>query len=343
MRTPPHEPIPGGTEPGEPPPTPPSSDTGDIDQPATTKPSLRARADELRVRTEQTKQALGARAEELEARHTSVRVALSAYRRDRRQAGGLLAGGLAFRLFLWLLPTALAVASLVRLIANLADRSVEGLAEDAGLAASLARTVAQGAKASGRGALPLFLLGVVLMLWAAIGMVKALRVLAAVTWQIAPGPLKGALRWAAGFSGVALGVMGLPILLGPLYGGSFFSDLVATLVTIAVLSALMVWVVGRLPHPEDVGWTGFLPGAVLVGLGAEVLRLVTAIYLAPKLGRTVDLYGALGLAAVFLVWLYLIGRILVAGFALNAERWRAALGAEAADGDGASLSPPAEP
>jgi uncharacterized BrkB/YihY/UPF0761 family membrane protein len=154
-------------------------------------------------------------------------------------------------------------------------------------------------------------------------MVKGLRLLAAVTWQIQPVQHKGALRWAAGFSGVALGVLVLPLLLEPLYRGGLVSDVIASLLSIAVLAALTVWVMGRLPHPPEVGWVDLLPGAILVGLGAEIVRLVTAVYLAPRLGRTEDLYGALGLAAVFLTWLYLAGRILVGGFALNAERWRA--------------------
>jgi uncharacterized BrkB/YihY/UPF0761 family membrane protein len=330
MSTPPDEPGPVQipTTPGTSAP-PGEDDAGSPSAPS--KATLRARADELRARTEQTKQALGARAGELEARHASVRVAFAAYRRDRRQAGGLLAGGLAFRLFLWLLPTALAIASAVRLLSDATARSPEAMAEDMGLGAALTAAVAAGARDSGRGTVALLVLGVLLMLWAANGMVKGLRLLAAVTWQIRPGQQKGALRWAAGFSGVALGVLVLPVLLGPLYGGGFGSDLAVSLLTIAILAALMVWVMGRLPHPEDVGWAGLLPGAVLVGLGAEILRLVTAVYLAPRLARTEDLYGALGLAAVFLTWLYLGGRILVGGFALNAERWRATRPAEATD------------
>jgi uncharacterized BrkB/YihY/UPF0761 family membrane protein len=35
-----------------------------------------------------------------------------------------------------------------------------------------------------------------------------------------------------------------------------------------------------------------------------------------------DLYGALGLAAVFMAWLYLVARLLVASFAVSATRWR---------------------
>jgi uncharacterized BrkB/YihY/UPF0761 family membrane protein len=47
------------------------------------------------------------------------------------------------------------------------------------------------------------------------------------------------------------------------------------------------------------------------------------VYFAGRLGRVDDLYGALGLAAVFMAWLYLGGRLIVACFAVSATRWRA--------------------
>jgi uncharacterized BrkB/YihY/UPF0761 family membrane protein len=53
------------------------------------------------------------------------------------------------------------------------------------------------------------------------------------------------------------------------------------------------------------------------------MRVATSVYFAGRLERVSDLYGAIGLATVFMVWLYLVGRLVVAGTALNAERWRA--------------------
>ena len=71
----------------------------------------------------------------------------------------------------------------------------------------------------------------------------------------------------------------------------------------------------------------------MLGVGADLLRLVTQFYLAVGwLGRVDDLYGALGLAAVFMAWLYLVARLVVASFAVSATRWRAEE-AEAADAE----------
>ena len=74
----------------------------------------------------------------------------------------------------------------------------------------------------------------------------------------------------------------------------------------------------RLPHGSEGMWA-LLPGAILFGVGIEVLRLITAVYFVGKIERIGDLYGSLGLAVVILAWLYLMGRLMVTGCMLNAS------------------------
>ena len=89
------------------------------------RPTLRERADAISERADTAKRAVEARAEVLRGRHASVRLAYQTYERDRRQAGALLAGGIAYRLFLWLLPTALFVVGVVGLLATISSESPE--------------------------------------------------------------------------------------------------------------------------------------------------------------------------------------------------------------------------
>src|SRR4051812_49851470 len=56
------------------------------------------------------------RVEELRQQSALVDAALEAGDLDRRRAGSLLAGGIAFRIFLWLLPAALFAAAVVGLV-----------------------------------------------------------------------------------------------------------------------------------------------------------------------------------------------------------------------------------
>ena len=288
------------------------------------RPTLRERADVISERADTAKRAVGARAEVLRARHASVRLAYQAYERDRRQAGALLAGGIAYRLFLWLLPTALFAVGIVGLLADISSTSPERVAHDAGFGAALALTVAQAAQESGKGSIYLVLLGGALALWAGRAAVKALMLTASVAWGLRPVPLTRGLVKSLTFSGIGIGLMLLPGLLNVLHRGPIGVDLLLELVTLVGVVVLSVWMQSILPHAAGAPWTAFLPGAMVLAIGADLLRLVTQVYLVGRLGRVDDLYGALGVAAVFMAWLYLIARLIVASFALSATRWRSA-------------------
>jgi uncharacterized BrkB/YihY/UPF0761 family membrane protein len=258
----------------------------------------------------------------LRGRYAGVRVAFSAYESDRRHAGALLAGGVAYRLFIWLLPASLVVASLFGLVADLSDLAPAEVAERSGLASALAATVSQAAEQSGSASWFLLLIGGWGMVWAGKSVVKALRLLAGVAWQVRPGPLRRSILAGAAFSGVAIGLLAIPVVQRPLYGGNLLLDIVVWVLTTAAFVPLFAWGLGWLPRPEGVTWTALLPGAILIAVGLQVLRFVTSVYFVGRLERVDDLYGALGIATVFMVWLFLIGRLIVAAMALNAERWR---------------------
>ena len=119
----------------------------------------------LRVRTEQDASDPGriARARrsaaELETRarrefdrareqHVTVRLAVQAFESDRRRAGGLLAGGLAYRIFLWQIPLALFLVSAFGLATELSGDDPADLARKTGMTAALAGAISQAVAAS---------------------------------------------------------------------------------------------------------------------------------------------------------------------------------------------------
>lgn len=136
---------------GEPPRPAPNDAPEQPDAAAGARPSLRERGDAAKRRADDARRSIEARAESLRARHASVRLAYAAFGSDRKQAGALLAGGIAYRLFLWLLPTALFFVGLVGLVADFSSKSPERVAHDAGFGAALAVTVAQATNRSGAG------------------------------------------------------------------------------------------------------------------------------------------------------------------------------------------------
>ena len=68
------------------------------------------------------------------------------------------------------------------------------------------------------------------------------------------------------------------------------------------------------------------PGALLVAVGYESFQIAVIFYFAPRLGRSEETYGALGIAATMLVWLYVLSRLVTGGAFLNATLWEHAAG-----------------
>jgi uncharacterized BrkB/YihY/UPF0761 family membrane protein len=282
--------------------------------------TVRERTADLRARADDARRTLATQADALKARSATARLAFAAYDHDRRHAGALLAGGLAYRLFLWLLPTSLVVASAVGVVADLSSDPPLDVADRAGLGTALATAIAQAAQATGRGSYVLLLLGLWLMVWTGMSVVKALRLVSAVAFQIRPASSRHGIRASLVFSGVAIALFATPTLLGPLYGGGLLLDLFVWIGTAVAWTPVFAWGFSTLPHRGTRGLLSFLPGAALLAVGLSLLRFVTSVYFVGRIERTGDLYGAIGVAAVFMVWLFVIGRLMVAGITLNAAR-----------------------
>ena len=245
-------------------------------------------------------------------------ILVAAYDRDRRRAGGLLSGGLAFRLFLWLLPFTLVLVTFLGFLADWLDQTPAQLIHDTGLSSVVAGTVEEGISHSSRGGVVLFGIGLVLLLWAARSIVRALWVIHIVAWELRPRPLHQQFTASVVFTVGCIGLIALHVAASPLYAGGFVPDLFVTLGLTVAVSVCAYAAFRRLPHRSS-GWRIFAPGALLFGVGLECLRLLTAVYFTGKIDRVNDLYGSLGLATVILAWLFLLGRLAVGGTMLNAS------------------------
>jgi uncharacterized BrkB/YihY/UPF0761 family membrane protein len=286
----------------------------------------RARAEAVRARGK----SLLERLEQAQSEHASIDVGFRWLLRDKEIAGGVLGGGLAYRFFFWVLALSLLTAGGL----GFASRAEENLAADAadvGLSDSVQSTVATAAAQSESGRWWLLLLGAFFTLWFSFGLLRALRLVHSAAWRIAPQPLRNAPR--------AIGlVVASPFALVLLSGGAgwirsnigFLPGLLATLATCAGFGLLWLWVSMQMPAP-DVPWTAFLPGAVVFAVGLEALHLMTVYYLADKLASQSALYGALGLAASLLFFLFLVGRGVVWSAELNAVVWDLRTGGRARD------------
>lgn len=247
------------------------------------------------------------------SKHRTVDLALSISENDIATAGSLMAGALAFRLFLWTLPAALTIVGIL----GFNPDSAGDEARNIGLGSLTASTIEHAAAQAQRSRWVLIVVGVVLLLKVSRTLAKTVIVATAFTWRVPNRRARRGFRPAL----VTLGVIVLSVVVD-LFAGWLRKNtpgigLLATLLIIIVSTALW-WGVSRwLPHRPDIPWWGLLPGALLVGIGTQVLQLVTIYYLSPKISSASNLYGSLGTAATLLLWAYLIARLVLASAVLN--------------------------
>ena len=279
---------------------------------------LRDRARDARERAVEARRQAEVRIRQEGERRDWVHVLLDTYDRDQRRAGGLLSGGLAFRLFVWSLPFALVLVTSLGFLVDSIDHTVESLGQGSGLSATIVDAVSKGVEASSRNRFALLLLGLVLLFMASTSGLRALNVVSIIAWELEPRAPRRMVAGSIAFALTITGLVAIHLVANPFYGGGFGTDILATAALTAADTAVAYAALSRLPHGATGRW-GLLPGALLFGVGIEVLRLVTAVYLVGKMERIGDLYGSLGLAVVILGWLFIIGRLVVTGCMLNAS------------------------
>jgi uncharacterized BrkB/YihY/UPF0761 family membrane protein len=278
--------------------------------------------DAQKAKYEEVKAAALNRFEVERGRRTSVRVAYDFYRRDRAFAGSLLAGGLSVKLFLWFLPFALSVVALIGTLADRFDQPASDVARNSGLAAVLAGIVAEAVEASTRARWYLAVFGIVLLLWAGLGVVRALALTSRLAWRMEETPPVRKLYGSVAVAGIVVAILMVQWARNRLLGGPVSVDLLVLMIAVVFLAGIFLVMFTWLARPEGVPWTALVPGALLMTVGVLIIRLVTLVYFAPRLESAPEFYGGLGLAGVFLAWLYIISRLLVASISLNAAIWQ---------------------
>jgi uncharacterized BrkB/YihY/UPF0761 family membrane protein len=309
--------------------SPQTADDGQIDPGARVggpsaphgEPAVTGRLPSARARAVRTREQAGRRVSELRTRNELVDAALEAGDIDRRRAGSLLAGGIAFRVFLWLLPAALFAAGVTGLFRFTGSSEPDRVARTLGLGASVATIVRQATKQSQKGPAVLLAIGLVLMLYMSMSLIRALRVAFVLAWEEPFGRRPHVLRDGAILSGVLLVALATQTGIAYLRHQVGLASVLLSLVSVAIAVGLWLGVSLLLPHAEA-HWRALVPGAVMFAIAVGLMHFATVYYFAPKLAKEGSLYGSLGTAAVLLLWLFILSRVAVASAFLNATLWR---------------------
>jgi uncharacterized BrkB/YihY/UPF0761 family membrane protein len=262
---------------------------------------------------------LAERAQQERSRHRSVDAVYEMLDRDDEVAGGIIAGALAYRLFIWLLPLALVVVAGLGFAADSRSESPEQAAAEVGMQGLVSSSISNAADSSKRWYA--LLVGIPVLIWATRSVLRVLIAAHRLVWtddrSRAPKPKLGAaLRLLVLL--VCFGVVST--VASAVRAWSLGPGLIVTLAAVVFYAALWLLIIVRLPHHET-DWTALVPGALVFGIGIELLHVVLAYVIAPYALAKQGTYGALGVAAGLLVGLFLISRLVVASAVVNATLW----------------------
>jgi uncharacterized BrkB/YihY/UPF0761 family membrane protein len=277
-----------------------SSEVSRAGQVAVWSKALAGRASERAVRARQS--------------YATVDVGFRSGERQRRVAAMVLAGGIAYRVFFWIL----AISVLFSGVLGFFDpEDVRTTLVDHGVGAWIADAATQLTHSADGDEWWLLPIGCWLALWTGYTCSKAFVLAHATVWRLEP-PRPKPFRATLLFNVVTLGFILTMAAARWVREQDDIAGLFTTIVVVAVPFVIWLFVSRRLPNNALV-WFELAPGALLVAVGLEAMHLFTAYFLGPKLNGATELYGLVGIVTTLLFWLYLGGRLIIAGAALNAE------------------------
>lgn len=251
-------------------------------------------------------------------RSWAVDWAFRSWERDGEVGGGILAGAVAYRLFIFSLPLSLFLMSTCTLLAHAFGVDLDAIGQQYGLLGVIAAQVARTGQTT-----PTAWLATTSLVAAVLvtrSLIRSVTIVHALAWRQPVGASKLPTRSALIFAAAIIGQLGLVIVVGVVR--QWAAGPIGLGAVLAMLLAIiaMWWMVSmRLPHGSARA-RDLLPGACLYGVGVLGVQIFNNSLLERLMTTKSTTYGALGAAAAVLVGFYLIGRLMVGSAVLNASR-----------------------
>jgi len=271
-------------------------------------------------RVTQTVDSARGRLEAARPRSIVVDVGFRAWEHDTNSGGAVIAGAVAFRVFLFLVPYIFVLVVGVGYAAEANHEDAGTLARDAGIGGLVAKAVSGAAKLSGFERATAMVVGLFALWLGAKALLKVLRISYGMVWSVRPSKLKKTTKPALALIGLTTVVMVVASLIGNFRHQNLVLVVVGYTITTAVPFGMWLLASWYLPRRATT-WQELVPGAALVGIGTQVLHLVTVLWIAHVLESKTDTYGAIGAALAILLWAYLLGRMIIAAAVIDAALW----------------------
>jgi uncharacterized BrkB/YihY/UPF0761 family membrane protein len=260
-------------------------------------------------------QALKGWVAEARGRSAALDATFETIERDSRIGGGMLAGALSYRLFVFALPLAFFLVAGLGLMAEALGVQPNVVANSVGFAGTVTRQVESSAKEASNWWVALTSFFV--LVYVTRVLLRAVAIVHALAWEGSAASVKVTSRQLGIFGAVLFAQLVLVTGVGAVSHQTATGGLVALVVLIAVLAGLWLVVSLQLPH-SDARWTELIPGSLFYAVGIFGVQIFNIAVLGKLLETKSSTYGALGSAAALLLGFFLMGRVVVGAAALNA-------------------------
>jgi uncharacterized BrkB/YihY/UPF0761 family membrane protein len=245
---------------------------------------------------------------------------MGAVERDRSTGGSVLAGAVAFRLFMFFVPFVVFVV-LVLGFGSGSTASDRDVARQLGIGGLVAKAAQGTDHLSGWERVTSLVLLAFAILWGARVLYRVLHIVFSLEWSL-PVTRVRATKPALGVVGFVTVCMVIELGLSRLRAVSPIGGPLGSVVFVLLPAAFWLLVLHYLPHAPECPWWWQLPGALLIAVGVEVVHLITVYWVAYQVTSKSDLYGGLGSALAILLWAYLMGRLIVLAAVVNMLVWQ---------------------
>ena len=239
--------------------------------------------------------------------------------------GGPLASSITLSSFVSLFPMLLVIIAVIGFVSAGDTSFASDLVSDLGLRGRAADTVQSTITAAEGSRKAASVVGFLGLLSSGLGVVGSLQAALNAAWQVKGRGLKDrlvAVRWLLGSGAMFLATAAL----GPVLRWAPGPVKPLTIVLgLALTTVLFLWTYSTLGN-SSVGWRVHLPGALLVAVGFEILKVLGSVYVPQAVASSSALYGSLGVVFAVLAWLALYGRLIVYGAVLNVVRYERSAG-----------------
>jgi uncharacterized BrkB/YihY/UPF0761 family membrane protein len=244
-----------------------------------------------------------------------------AVERDVVTGGIVLAGAVAFRIFLFLVPYVFVLVVGFGVAADATREDPQDLARSSGVGGLVAKAVGGAADLTGFERASALVIGVVALVFGARALVKVLRIVSGLIWGVTPGRMQSATKAILTVIGLTTAALAFGVALDSVRAHSTILGLVGLVLFAAIPFTIALTTSVLLPR-QPTRWPELVPGAVFLALGALVLHVVTVYWIAHEVESKTDTYGAIGAALAILLWSYLLGRLFTASSVINATLWQ---------------------